>query len=170
MIAVSRIAIASVAFATLGMFVALMPTQASAQGINGNISFAVSLMPHGFNANACQNFRVIAEEPAAVQPSLPSNVPNLNPTMEVIGKTTGGKMTASLKGSTVSCAYSVEMIQVPRGEVTVKPSGAPLGYKAPATYQGGFNLAARSVNGKKCRPSCSFSNVNFVFENIGIPR
>jgi hypothetical protein len=158
MIAVSRIAIATAAFATLGMFVALMPTEASAQGINGKISFAVSLMPHGFNSNACQNFRVIAEEPAT------------NPAMEVIGKTTGGKMTASVKGGTVNCAYSVEMLQVPRGEVTVKPSGAPLGYKAPATYQGAFNPTARSVDGKKCRPSCSFSNVNFVFENIGIPR
>lgn len=158
MIAVSRIAIATAALTTLGMFVALTPTQASAQGINGKISFAVSLMPHGFNSNACQNFRVIAEEPAA------------NPAMEVIGKTTGGKMTASVKSGTVSCAYSVEMLQVPRGQVTVKPSGAPLGYKAPATYQGAFNPTSRSVDGKKCRPSCSFSNVNFVFENIGIPR
>jgi hypothetical protein len=161
MIAVTRIAIATAAFATLGTFVALMPTQASAQGINGNISFAVSLMPHGFKSNACQNFQVIAEEPTGTKPSL---------TMEVIGKTTGGKMTASVKGSTVECAYSVEMLQVPRGQVTVQPSGAPLGYKAPATYQGSFNPTARSVNGKKCRPTCSFSNVNFVFENIGIPR
>jgi hypothetical protein len=151
MIAVSRIAIATAAFATLGMFVALMPAQASAQAINGKISFAVSLMPHGFTSKACQNFQVIAEEPT------------------VIGKTTGGKMTASLKGSTVACAYSVEMLQVPRGQVTVKPSGAPLGYKAPPTYQGSFNPTARSVDGKKCRPSCSFSNVNFVFENISRP-
>jgi hypothetical protein len=157
MIAVSRIAIATAAFATVGTFVALMPTQASAQAINGKISFAASLLPHGFNSNACQKFQVIAEEPAT-------------PVMEVIGKTTGGKMTASLKGSTVECAYSVEMLQVPRGQVTVQPSGAPLGYKAPATYEGSFNPTARSVNGKKCRPTCSFSNVNFVFENIGIPR
>jgi hypothetical protein len=165
-----KVAITAAAFVTVGLSLALMPAQASAQNISGTISFAESLLPHGFNSKVCQDFRVIAEEPKAVQPSLPSNVPNLNPVMEVIGKTTSGKITGSVKGGTVSCAYSIEMLQVPSGQVTVKPAGKPLGYKAPATYQGGFNPTAKIVNGKRCRPSCSFSNVNFVFENIGIPR
>lgn len=163
MIAVGqKVAIATAAFATFGMSLALMPAQASAQRISGTISFKASLLPHGFNSNACRDFRVIAEQPA--KPS---------PAMEVIGKTTGGQMTASVKGpevalgevqrsGTVECAYSLEMLQVPSGQVTVKPEGKPLGYKTP-TSVGLFNPGSKTVNGKRCRPTCSFSNVDFVF-------
>lgn len=165
-----KVAIATAAFLTLGLFVALMPTQASGQSISGTISFAKSLLPHGFTSKTCHDFRVIAEQPKAIQPSLPSGVPNLTPVMEVIGKTTAGKITGSVKGGTVECAYSIEMLHVPTAQVTIKPAGAPLGYKAPATYQGGFNPTEKTVNGKRCRPSCSFSNIDFAFENIGIPR
>jgi hypothetical protein len=153
MIAVGqKFAIATAAFATFGMSLALMPAQSSAQRISGTISFKASLLPHGFNSKACQDFRVIAEQPA--KPS---------PAMEVIGKTTGGKMTPSVKGGTVECAYSVEMLQVPSGQVTVKPGGKPLGYKPPTNYRGAFNPVYKTVNGNRCRPTCSFSNVDFVF-------
>jgi len=163
MIAVGqKVAIATAAFATFGMSLALMPTQASAQRISGTISFKASLLPHGFNSKACQDFVVIAEQPA--KPS---------PAMEVIGKTTGGKMTASVNGpevkpgevqrsGTVECAYSLEMLQVPSGQVTVKPEGKPLGYNSHTNF-GLFNPGSKTVNGKRCRPTCSFSNVDFVF-------
>lgn len=171
MIAVrQKVAIAVAAFVTLGAPLALIPAQASAQGVSGTISFAESSLPHGFTSKTCQGLQVVLEQQAAIQPSLPPGVPNLNPVMQVLGKTTSASFTGSLKGGTVACAYSVEMQQVPRGEVTAKPQGKPMGYKAPATYQGGFNPTEKFVNGKLCRPSCKFSNVDFVFINVGIPR
>jgi hypothetical protein len=169
MIAVGqKVAIATAAFATFGMSLALMPAQASAQRISGTISFKASLLPHGFNSKACQDFRVIAE-----QPGKPS------PAMEVIGKTTGGQMTASVKGpevalgevqrsGTVECAYSLEMLQVPSGQVTVRPEGKPLAYKPPTNYRGVFNPGYKTVNGNRCRPTCSFSNVDFAFVQYNV--
>ena len=154
-----KVAIAAIAFVTFIISLALMPAQASAQGISGTISFAESLLPHGFSVKTCQDFQVIAEEPVSYHTTYP--------VMVVLGKTASGKIIGSVKDGTVRCAYSIEMLQVPGGQVTVYPTGHPRGYKAPAGYYGGFNPYDRFVNGKLCRPSCSFSKVNFVFETIG---
>jgi hypothetical protein len=148
MIAVGqKVAIAAAAFATFGMSLALMPAQASAQRISGTISFPASFLPHGFNSRVCQDFTVIATEPAAV----------------VLGKTASGTITASVKGGTVTCAYSLEMLQVPSGQVTVEADGHPLGFKPRLGSMAAFYPGRRTVNGKRCRPTCSFSNVDFAF-------
>lgn len=132
-----------------------MPAQASAQRrISGPISFKESFLPHGFNSKACNDFRVIAEEqPVFEQPQL-------------LGKAARGSMTGSLKGSTVECAYSFEMTSVPSGEVLVSVEGLPLGYKPPARYF--LGTGQKDVNGKHCRPTCSFS-VDFVFGLVRYP-
>jgi hypothetical protein len=174
MIAVHRqVAIAAATFVTLSIFGTQAPAQASGQSVSGKISFAVSLLPHGFNSKTCQDFRVIVEQPGPFQPTPRPSVPNLNgPEMVVISnKYHGTKITGSVKGGTVECAYSTDIGDgALYAHITVTPKGKPLGYKAAAGTEGGFNPTEKILNGTRCSPNCHFSNVDFVFASQGLPK
>jgi hypothetical protein len=90
--------------------------------ISGSISYPVSDLAHGFNANACSGLQVAAEVPARVQPKLGPGIHLGNTTkMTTVGESKHLK--ASLDGTSVECAYSIADLGA--ATYTVAPEGVP---------------------------------------------
>lgn len=125
-----KVALATVAFAILGAFGTPAPADQPGSGhsgppgvlrlrgeISGDISFATSLLPHGYNSKACSDFSVIAQNTAGT----------------TVGKS--GKLHATRAGHDEECGYSIPGLAP--GTYTVVPQGHPRGFKGARC--GGFD-------------------------------
>jgi hypothetical protein len=171
-----KAALATAAFLALGTFatqaLANQPNSGGTRGpthgaISGTISFPESYLPHGFNSKACRDFSVVAEMQSKHQPKLPKGVLNLDPRMTVEG--TSGRLTGTLDGNTVECAYSIQDLSA--GQFTVQPSGESWGYKGGGGGEEALNPVSKIVVlNRYGLDVAEKSNVDFSLIQISQPK